>query len=506
MVSIEMNRVEGDLQLNLAFDGNRVSEAWTVGTMYRGFEQILLGRAKTDGLVITPRICGICGTGHLYAAVTALETAMQCAVAPNGTRVRNVCLLAEEIQSDIRHAFLMFCIDFCNERYRLVPGFDGIVEAFEPFKGQVYRETIVQTKKILEIVALFGGQWPHSSYMVPGGVVSLPSRRTIAAALSIVDGFVRWYERSVLGCSTERWLEVRSLSDLDTWLNESPAHATSALGRFVQFARALHLEALGKGSGRMLSYGVYLDPDRWQPPFDNVSWARAAGFYDPDIGSIQTFSHLGVKEHVRHSYFRDYAGGKHPWDGVTVPDYKPGGDKYSWAKAPRYDDKVVEVGCVAELFMARDALVTSMVTELGTNVFTRQLARLHRPALSLQLIRSVLVELEAHFDDGYCETPADVDEGRGHGLVHAARGALGHWVTIKSGRIEGYQVVTPTAWNASPRDSSGTPGHWEQSLVGTEVANVDDPIEIGHIVRSHDACLVCTVHHLETRKRWTFPV
>jgi hydrogenase large subunit len=67
-------------------------------------------------------------------------------------------------------------------------------------------------------------------------------------------------------------------------------------------------------------------------------------------------------------------------------------------------------------------------------------------------------------------------------------------VRLRDGVVEKYQIITPTAWNASPRDSAGVPGHWEASLVGLEVADADDPIEIGHLIRSHDPCLVCTVH------------
>lgn len=83
----------------------------------------------------------------------------------------------------------------------------------------------------------------------------------------------------------------------------------------------------------------------------------------------------------------------------------------------------------------------------------------------------------------------------------AARGALGHWVSIRDGVVEKYQIVTPTASNASPRDSSGQAGHWERSLVGVAVQDPDHPVEIGHIIRSHDPCLVCTIHMLETGQR-----
>lgn len=497
-LTLEMNRVEGDLQVKLALEDGVVADAWTVGTMYRGFEQLLLGRAPMDALVITPRVCGICGTAHLYAAVTAIETALQCPIAPNGTRVRNLCLWAEEVQSDSRHAFLMFMIDLCNKRYANTPHYAEVMEAFEPFKGRVYREAVVETKKILEVVALYGGQWPHSSHMVPGGVVTVPNRRSIVKSLGIVDAYTRWYERTVLGCSMERWSRVRSMDELFAWLDESDKHRDSAMGLFVRVTRELGMQQLGRGNGNMLSYGSGFDPELWQPPFGEQRCVRAAGFFDAASGKVETLSHRNIVEHVTHSWFRDPGRPLHPWEGETVPRLEQGGERYSWAKAPRYANQVVEVGCFAELYMAADPLIRSIYEAEGTNVWGRQFARLHRPTLSLPAMRQTLLELDKHFDDGFYIAPKDAAQGEGYGLVQAARGALGHWVQFSGGKITRYQIVTPTAWNASPRDAEHRRGHWEQSLIGTPVADEDDPLELGHVIRSHDACLVCTVHFLET--------
>lgn len=503
---LDLNRVEGDLQVKLRIEDGVVTDAWTVGTMYRGFEQLMLGRAPMDSLVITPRVCGICGTAHLYAAVTALERALQCRIGPNGTRVRNACLMAEELQSDTRHAILMFAPDLCSPKYAGRPGHDAIVEAFEPFRGRVYREVVTETKKILEIVALWGGQWPHSSHMVPGGVVSLPSRRTIVKALAIVDTYTRWYERTMLGCSLDRWAQITTLDQLLAWQDERPEHAGSAIGRFLSFSRSLGLTALGRGTGNMLSYGVYFDPLTWQPPFGDQRTLRAAGFHEAATGTIHPFEQRHITEHVRHSWFEDHGGpgGAHPSVGETVPRYQPDSDRYTWAKAPRYDGQVIETGAFPELFMAGDPLIRALFAAEGLNVWTRQLARLHRPTLTLRALRRTLDDMAEHFDEPFHEPPADLASGSGHGLVMAARGALGHWVEFERGKITRYQLVTPTAWNASPRDSGDRRGHWEQSLIGTPVRDDDEPIELGHIIRSHDACLVCTVHFLDTGKRHSF--
>ncbi|MBI6546148.1 MAG: nickel-dependent hydrogenase large subunit, partial [Cyanobacteria bacterium NC_groundwater_1444_Ag_S-0.65um_54_12] len=332
-IQVGLNRVEGDLEIKLEVAGNRIVDAWTSGTMYRGFEQILIGRSALDGLVITPRICGICGTAHQYAAVTALETAFNCAVAPNGTRVRNICLLAEEVQSDPKHVFLLFTPDLFNPKYRDEPWFAEALAYFEPLKGWVYKEVVKMTKTILEIVAIFGGQWPHSSYMLPGGVVTPPNPRKILESMAILDNYQRWYEKTILGCSSERWLAIKTLADLDVWLAERKEHHDSPAGLYIRVLRAIGLTELGRGKGNLLSFGVYNDPVTWQPPFTQHRHLRPSGFYSSATGKIAAFDHQAVTEHVKHSWYLDYEGGRHPWEGQTIPDYQVPSEKYSWAKA-----------------------------------------------------------------------------------------------------------------------------------------------------------------------------
>jgi Ni,Fe-hydrogenase I large subunit len=92
------------------------------------------------------------------------------------------------------------------------------------------------------------------------------------------------------------------------------------------------------------------------------------------------------------------------------------------------------------------------------------------------------------------------EQGKGYGLLEAPRGALGHWVKIKDSRIQKYQIITPTAWNASPRDADGRRGPFEEAIVGTQIRNLENPVEVDHIIRSFDPCLVCTVHTIKTGK------
>ena len=222
-----LNRVEGDLEIHIEVEDGVVAEAWSAGTMYRGFENLLIGRAVLDGLVITPRICGICSTSHLKAAAKALDMFFNVKVPDNAKRIRNVTLITEQIQSDFRHAFLIFMTDFMNPVYEKHPLYAEAVRRYEPLKGETTIQAIQESKKILEIIAILGGQWPHSSFMVPGGVVSMPSTSELTQCQFLLNNFRKWFENRVLGCGIDRWMEVKCKSDLDAWLAEAESHAMS---------------------------------------------------------------------------------------------------------------------------------------------------------------------------------------------------------------------------------------------------------------------------------------
>jgi hydrogenase large subunit len=502
-LDVSLNRVEGDLEIGVTLEDGVVTEARCKGTLYRGFEQLLQGRAPRDAMVITPRVCGICSTAHLYAGVLALEDAWQVSVPANATRIRNLCLMAEGVQNDIRQTFLFFTPDLTHARFAGVAGHADIVAAFEPFKGSIYREALAQSRRMVEVVAHFGGQWPHSSYMLPGGVTTPANPRRLMACRAALDEVTRWYEQRVVGATLDDWL---GLSDADTllgWMDGAGhAHADSALGRMGRFTRALGLHRGHGGATDLLSYGAWCDPEAWTP--GGQAHLLPGGVFDASSGAVAPLDAQAINEHVRHSWFRPYDGGRHPWQGETVPDYQPDSDRYTWAKAPRYGERVMQTGPIAELLIGGDALMRDLYERLGGSAWLRQFARVRRAGVQLRLARQMLDELAHHLDAPHFCSPSAQQErdGQGQGMVMAARGALGHWVTVRDGVVERYQIITPTGWNASPRDSAGVPGHWEQSVVGVHVADPEDPIELGLQIRSHDPCLVCTVHVLDTGHRF----
>lgn len=494
-LEVPLNRVEGDLELRVELDGSVVVDAWSSGTMYRGFENIMVGRAALDGLVITPRICGICTTSHLTAAVGALESIAGITPPPDATRLREIALMTEHIQSDVRHGILMFAADFVNPAYANLELFDEVSRRYEPFRGETALEVLRETKKVLEIIAIIGGQWPHSCYMVPGGVVSIPSPPDLLQCRMILRHYREWYERRILGCSVDRWMAVHNGEEIDAWLDEAESHRNSDLGVFIRFARDLGLHTMGFGPSAFLSFTAQAHDDadgaRGGFAFLRAASSGAGG------RSVQhaTFDQRQIAEHVAHSWFVDYEGGRHPFEGITQP-YATGreGKKYSWAKAPRYDGNAAETGPLADAVISGDPLITDIVMRDGPSVFTRELARLARPSRMIPRIETLLGEISA--DRAFYESPGEITSGEGFGLTGATRGALGHWVRVSGGKIAHYQIITPTAWNASPRDSEGRRGPMEESLIGLVVKDPENPVELGHVVRSFDACLVCTVHTL----------
>lgn len=498
---IPLNRVEGDLEVRVELENNRVVDAWSSCTMYRGFENLLVGRGALDGLVITPRVCGICSTTHLMAAAKALDHVAGVTPPDNALRLRNVTLMVENCQSDVRQSLLMFLPDFATPGYAAHPLYAEAVRRYAPLAGERCIDAVRETKRLLEIIAILGGQWPHSSFMVPGGVSYIPPLTELNQCRHLLKRYRHWYEASVLGCSLERWQAVHSAADLDVWLGESDSHRNSDVGFFLRFAREAGLHALGRGHGHFLSYGSLELPGD-SAVTGSVAGGKlvGAGFFSQE-GQARAFDQDQIAEHVDASWYVDYAGGKHPSEGETVP-YASGADgkKYSWSKAPRYAGLPAETGPLAERIVAGAPLFNDLLRREGANLVLRQLARLTRPATLLPAMESWLVEMAERPHLSYYTPVESIRDGRGFGLIEAARGALGHWVEIRDSKIARYQIVTPTAWNSSPRDHAGVRGPWEEALIGTTIADIDNPVEAGHVIRSFDPCLVCTVHVVGTDK------
>lgn len=509
-----VGRVEGDLDVRVEIENGYVVNAFTQAEMFRGFELILKGKDPQAGLVVTPRTCGICGASHLTCASWALDTAFQTEVPRNAILSRNLGQLAETLQSQPRYFYGLFAVDLVNEKYRNSKYYDECVRRFAPFTGSSYEQGITVSSKPVELYALFGGQWPHSSYMVPGGVMCAPTLTDVTRAWSILEYFRRnWIEPKWLGCSLERYEEIQSYDDFMAWLDESPAHAESDLGLYFRVGLDYGLDRYGAGCGRYITWGYLPHEDHYQrPTIDgrNAALIMKSGIYDSHADKHILMDQERVRENTTHSWYEEGTSDIHPFDRDTRPTSANQTDfqnAYSWCTAVSDIElgrceagplarQLVAGGKDGAVFQHHDPFILDCFKKLGPSVHLRQLGRMHEIVKLYREAERCLRELR--LDEPFYKKPT-IQDGRGFGATEASRGALAHWVDIKNGVIENYQIIAPTTWNVGPRDKTGSRGPIEEALVGTPIANKHDPVEVGHVARSFDSCLVCTVHAYDSK-------
>ncbi len=476
------NRVEGDLEVTLEITDGRVASAQVNAPMYRGFEQMLRGKAPHDALVVVPRICGICSVSQSVVAARALADLAAVQMPPNGQHITNVILATENLADHLTHFYLFFAPDFTRPVYAKQPWHAEAVRRFDPQAGEHVRGAIAARQRWFEMLGTLAGKWPHTQSLEPGGssrAVEASERTRLLARVREFRGFL---ERQLFAAPLEQIAALNNEAELLAWHAHDPTRGDFRL--FLTIAQTTGLAALGAGPGRYLSYGAYPQPDG--------STALGAGVWDVALGALAPLDAGAIREDATHAWLADAGGPLHPSTGLTEPDPdKPGA--YTWNKAPRLAGQVIETGAIARQLASAQPLVRDVVARHGGTVYTRVLARLVELAQLVPRMESWLQQLV--INDAWCVPSVLPDDGIGVGLGEAARGSLGHWVQVRRGRIANYQIVAPTSWNFSPRDAAGTPGALEQALVGAPVQPGETtPVAVQHIVRSFDPCMVCTVH------------
>ncbi|MFP3904212.1 MAG: nickel-dependent hydrogenase large subunit, partial [Armatimonadota bacterium] len=256
---------------------------------------------------------------------------------------------------------------------------------------------------------------------------------------------------------------------------------------------------------RYLSYGVF---DMEADGTDLFQRGRflPAGALNGELTDVEPSQ---ITEDLRHSYFDDDHTGRHPSQGETEPDADKS-EAYSWAKAPRLGGEPHEVGPLARwlvAYHAGDEKVTEALDGLLSaldappKALESTLGRHAARALETQLVARAMRDWALELEPGepVCADYELPDTATGTGFVGGPRGALMHHVDIDDGVISRYQLVVPTTWNVSPRDDNDVPGPIEQALLGTEVADEQNPFEVVRIARSFDPCLACAVHLVDAR-------
>jgi len=377
-----------------------------------------------------------------------------------------------------------------------------------------YLEALEFQKDIVKIHTIFGGRNPHPNWLVGGMPCSINVNETGA-----------------VGAVNMAWLN--QVSDI--------------IDRSIAFVDQVYIPDLtaiasfykdwtyggGLSSQNVMSYGEFPwianqhDNDSFLMPNGAILNGDLSTVYDVDPRDPEQ-----VQEFVAHSWYKydDEARGLHPWEGVTEPNFQLGpaargtktniealdeGGKYSWLKAPRWRGNAMEVGPLARylvayargneeikdqvdgLLSALDLPITALFSTLG-----RTAARGLESSWSAHKMRMVFDDMMANIKAGDVATANMTlwepdtwpDDTKGVGFGEAPRGALGHWLHIKDTKIENYQAVVPSTWNASPRDPAGNIGAYEAALLGTPMADPAQPLEILRTIHSFDPCLACASH------------
>lgn len=474
------NRVEGDLEVKLDIADGIVHQAHVVSTLYRGFERILRGRKPSDALVYAPRICGICSVSQSVAAARALSAAAGIVQPDNGAFAIKTIHATENIADHLTHFYLFFMPDFARAVYAREPWHAAVAERFAAIKGAATGEMLPARAQFMHIMGILAGKWPHTLSIQPGGTTRSISPNEIARLSAILAGFRTFLERRLFGDKLERIAALGNTDELQAWAAERPP-SSSDFRLFLHISRAIGLESLGRACDRFMSYGAYAHGD--EALFPGGVWAD---------GRVAPLDLDQVTEDLSHAWYESSSTVERPFDGTTVADVSRA-DAYTWCKAPRLGGAVVEVGALARQQIAGHPLIRDLVHKSGGNVHSRVVARL----LEIARVTLAIEGWIARIDPGetFCAHGRLPDQCVGIGTTEAARGSLGHWLSIRNGQIDNYQIIAPTTWNFSPRDASGTPGALEQALVGAPVRPDEiEPVSVQHIVRSFDPCLVCTVH------------
>ena len=462
------NRVEGDLEVILEVDGGVVREARINSPLFRGFEMLLVGRPAADALVVAPRICGICSVAQSAAAAAALAAAAGIAPAANGLLVRHLVQGTENLADHLTHFYLFFMPDFARPDYAGRPWHAAVASRFAALRGGAAAEVLAARAGLLRIMGLLAGRWPHTLALQPGGSTRAVGSGERVRLRSILREFRAFLERRLFGDALEAVAGLATRDALLAWAGGRDADFPA----FVAAALDLGLDRIGDAGVPFLSYGAYgLFPG-------GLVQAGEARVFDPGA----------IAEDASSAWLAD-DGPLHPARGETLPlADKAGG--YTWCKAPRLAGDACEVGAFARQVVAGHPLARDLVAS-GASVLGRVTGRMLELARVVPAMEAWVGALQP--GEPFCLVAGLPEEGAGAGLVEAARGSLGHWLSIRRGRIERYQIVAPTTWNFSPRDRAGNPGPLERALVGLPAGDGAPPT-VQHVVRSFDPCMACTVH------------
>jgi hydrogenase large subunit len=383
-----------------------------------------------------------------------------------------------------------------------------------------YLEALTWQREVAKLHAIFGGKNPHPNFLV-GGVPCAISVHPDHPGRGKGPHF-----RGGAGATAVDLTGLQKVKDLigqmRDFVDQVYVPDTLAIASFYK-----EWTQYGEGVGNFMTFGDFPakgmdDPSSFMIPSGVILNRDLSTIHELDMNAADQ-----IQEYVSHSWY-DYSVGKeqglHPYDGETTLNYtgpKPPYEhldveqSYSWLKSPRWKGKPMEVGPLARVLMLHargheqtrelvnmtlrtlDIPVQGLFSTLGRTAARTLETKIMVDAMSgwyNQLIANIKAGDLRTFNETLWEPSSWPQEARGVGYMEAPRGALGHWVVIKDGKIDNYQAVVPSTWNAGPRDSQGQDGPYEAALKGQPLHDAKQPIEILRTIHSFDPCLACAVH------------
>ena len=548
-----MTRIEGHLRIEAEFDGEKITRAYSSCTMWRGIEQILIGRDPRDAWAFAQRICGVCTTVHAFASIRAVEDALGIEVPPLAQAFRNLILAAQNVHDHTMHFYHLHALDWVNVPNALEADAEKTSQLAQSLSSWsrsspgYYRELKEKLTKFVESgqLGIFANHyWDHPAYKLPPEVnllgvahylEALDWQRNVIRILTLLGGkdphpnFLVGGVPFSVNLSSPATVNTEILSMIKTHIDQ--------IQEFVEKVYIPDLLAIagfykdwanwGGGVGNYLSYGDL--PEGKTSEIDRLFLPRGA-ILNKDLSRVyevnpRDFGQL--QETVAHSWYR-YGNSDdellHPFEGETEPQFtgpKPPyeqlnvEEKYSWLKSPRWLGHSMEVGPLARMLVAyanKHPSVTEKVNlvleklDVPATALFSTLGRTAARAVEAWVLAEYLSEIydriiglikagnSSTFNNLSWDPSSWPQEASGFGYMEAPRGALGHWVTLRDRKIVHYQIVVPSTWNGGPRDAQGQAGPYEAALEGTPIQDPESPLEILRTIHSFDPCMACAAH------------
>ena len=383
-----------------------------------------------------------------------------------------------------------------------------------------YLEALAWQRNVVKLHTILGGKNPHPNFLVGGApsAISIDPGHHGGGRGPRYRGGVEATALNQTGLDAIKNI----ISDMQRFVDQVYVPDTLAIAGFYK-----DWATQGEGVGNFLCYGDF--PEDGTDNIDKLLVPRGV-ILNRDLSTVHDVdlnAEDQIQEYISHSWY-DYSVGKdkplHPYTGETELHYdgpEPPyqhlniNKSYSWLKSPRWRNKPMEVGPLARvlnLYAHKHAqtreLVDSSLKKLGlpTAALFSTLGRTAARTLETKvfadtmntwydnLVKNIKSGDVSTFNETLWDPASWPKEAKGVGYTEAPRGALAHWVVIKDGKIDNYQAVVPSTWNAGPRDNKGQAGPYEAALKGHKMHNPEQPIEILRTIHSFDPCIACAVH------------